>query len=179
MNLTEAFTLARTLMRQHGLGHVPFEFDRARVRFGGCHYIPRTGAIQKITLSEALTLANTADTVRKVILHEIAHALRGPGSGHDVRFRQIAREIGGHPDCRISADAAPPLYTGACGCKVHTKNRLPRNRPLFTCRRCGISFRFQRGQVSMSPTLVAATQVREQSSPPATLDEWRARKARA
>lgn len=163
-------------MNQHGLGHVPFHFDRATKRFGGCHFSRATGAVQKITLSEALTRANPENTVRKVILHEIAHAKRGAAGGHDLRFRQIAREIGGHPDCRITAEAAPPRYTGACGCRVHKKDRLPRSNPLFTCRRCGISFRFQRGEVAMPRTLVAAAQTKERKTPPQTLEEWRAQR---
>lgn len=84
-----AQTLALELMSKHGVGHWTFQFDRALRRFGLCKYQPKI-----ISLSHELVELNNADEVQDVILHEIAHAIVGPGHGHDYVWRQSARQIG-------------------------------------------------------------------------------------
>lgn len=89
MELEEARDLTLELMKQHGLEYCyRFEFDNAKRRFGHCSYRPRF-----ITLSKYLVLLNDYETVKNVILHEIAHALVGPGKGHNWVWREKAREI--------------------------------------------------------------------------------------
>jgi predicted SprT family Zn-dependent metalloprotease len=95
MNLHEVEKLADLLMARHGLDEEgwSFEFDRAKRRFGQCRHQDKA-----ISLSEHLTRLNAREKVKDTILHEIAHALAGPGVGHDPRWRQIAAEIGAWPE---------------------------------------------------------------------------------
>ena len=90
MDLMEARELALQLMKEHDLEYrFRFEFDNAKRRFGSCSFSPRI-----ITLSRNLVLLNDQQRVTNTILHEIAHALAGPGNGHNWVWRQIALEIG-------------------------------------------------------------------------------------
>lgn len=121
MNTSEAATLARSLMFAHGLDRWTFQFDNGLNRFGRCIH-----GKNMITLSEHLTRANTADRVRQTILHEIAHALVGPGAGHGPVWQRKAREIGVlDVSARFSAatTAIPQgryeLSCATCGNKAH------------------------------------------------------------
>jgi ribosomal protein S27AE len=89
MDLLEARELAHNLMKQHGLEFWHFEFDNAKSRFGICRH-----SLRRIGLSRNLVLLNTKKRVTNTILHEIAHALVGPGNGHNWVWRQKAIEIG-------------------------------------------------------------------------------------
>lgn len=90
MNLNDAKLLAERLMTDNGLiPHWTFRFDRAVRRFGCCYWRKRM-----ITLSRVLTELNAAAEVRDTILHEIAHALVGPGHWHDKAWKAKAAEIG-------------------------------------------------------------------------------------
>lgn len=114
MDLHAAEHLARTLMDDHGLTSWHFRFDNAVRRFGVCRYRDST-----ISMSRELTRLNVEAEVRDVILHEIAHALVGPGAGHGPKWRRKAREIGAQPTRCYEADAVqrpPAKYVGTCAC---------------------------------------------------------------
>lgn len=66
------------------------KIDKATNRFGLCCYSGRF-----ISISRALALANSEERVRKTVVHEIAHALVGPGYGHGEVWRAKDRELGG------------------------------------------------------------------------------------
>ena len=89
VDLGDAEQLARYQMALHGLSGWDFRFDRATRRFGCCNFSRRT-----ISLSRSIVLLNPADRVRATVLHEIAHALAGPGAGHGKAWREIALRIG-------------------------------------------------------------------------------------
>lgn len=118
MDISEAASLARTLMNQHGLGHVPFRFNRAKSALGITHFLRDrvTGEItvKDIALSEHFVKLLPEDEIRDVILHEIAHALT-PGHGHDPLWKRKAREIGAKPN-RCTAASARPEHSvkGVC-----------------------------------------------------------------
>ena len=57
-----------------------------------CRYGTRT-----IELSVFLVDRNGPEEVRDTILHEIAHALVGPGHGHDAVWKRQCIEIGARP----------------------------------------------------------------------------------
>jgi SprT-like family len=86
-----AESLALDLLVDTGLADVgwTFGFDRAKRRFGLCHYMN-----QKITVSAFSLPHRTEDDVRQTLLHEVAHALVGGGHGHDDVWLAQARALG-------------------------------------------------------------------------------------
>ena len=114
MNLADAAARARTLLQEHGLTAQgwTFAYDNAKARFGQCRYADRT-----ITLSRPITRLNEEHHIRTTLLHEIAHALAGPGTGHGPVWRRTARKLGIRPDrcydpAKVRTPPAP--YTGTC-----------------------------------------------------------------
>ncbi len=94
MDLREAETLARRLMAEHGLTAKGWRFgwDSARRRFGAARPSSLT-----ISLSVPLVSLNDEARVRNTILHEIAHALAGPGIRHEVsRFGRRRKKADWH-----------------------------------------------------------------------------------
>ncbi len=129
MQLIEAKNLALNLMREHKLLNMgwTFEFDNARRRFGVCRY--RT---KKIGLSKHLVSLNDEARVKNTILHEIAHALVGPGHGHNNVWRRKAIEIGCDGQrCYSTKVVETPesRYIAECkGCgKVHKRHKMTRS----------------------------------------------------
>ena len=66
-----------------------FRFETATGRAGICRYTART-----IALSVSYVLRAPWDDVRDTLLHEIAHAIVGPGHAHDAVWQTAARRIG-------------------------------------------------------------------------------------
>ncbi len=132
MNLDQAEKIAVSLMEKHQLTNWSFAFDRAKVRFGCCHYTKKT-----ITLSRYLTELNTEAHVRDTILHEIAHALVGKKHNHDRIWKAKALEIGCKPRrCYDVSDIKLPLrkYTAQCPqCKITFQTQKKRRVACATC----------------------------------------------
>jgi len=123
MDIDEARAMATDLMGHHHLAGWQLVFDRARTRAGVCRYDRR-----EIGLSRVLTALHPPDLVRGTILHEIAHALVGPGHAHDEVWRATAIAIGGDGLRRVSplAPTPPAPWVGRCahGHEV-TRHRRP------------------------------------------------------
>ena len=100
--LGEVRGLALSIMAEHGLAGWSFDYDRARRRKGSC-----THRKKLITLSEPFVLLNDNDAIRLTILHEIAHALVGPGHGHDAVWKAKCLEVGAQPRRCGEADMPP------------------------------------------------------------------------
>jgi predicted SprT family Zn-dependent metalloprotease len=131
MNLRDAKRRALDLMGQHGLKGWHFEFGQARRQFGLCD-LP----FRRIRLSAPLTRTNSRAKVQDTILHEIAHALAGPGHHHDDAWRAIARSIGCDGERCYGPDVRKPagkyvVYCPNCG----YRNEADRWR-LIACRSC-------------------------------------------
>ena len=90
--LREVAIEARGLMDRHGLGEWTLGFIAARGKLGECRPLDR-----RIGLSRHHAVTGPRELVTDTILHEIAHALAGPGAGHGPAWKAIARKIGATP----------------------------------------------------------------------------------
>ena len=136
MNIDEARQLAEDLIRQHQLTGWRLVFDRARTRAGVCRFGPR-----EIGLSRVLTALHPPELVRDTILHEIAHAIAGPGHAHDAVWRATAIRIGGDGRRCVSATAprAPAPWVGVCA-RGHEVSRHRRPSRPASCIQCASTF---------------------------------------
>ena len=90
--LREVAIEARGLMDRHGLGEWTLGFIAARGKLGECRPLHR-----HIGLSRYHAVTGSPEQVTDTVLHEIAHALAGPGAGHGPAWKAIARRIGATP----------------------------------------------------------------------------------
>lgn len=113
-----------------------FGFDHAKRRAGQCNYTER-----RITVSRYLAAKYTDDEIHQVLLHEVAHALAGPGVGHGPAWKRIAREIGYHGDRLHSGAIAEELapWMGVCP-RGHVHYRYRRPTRALACGRCARRF---------------------------------------
>ena len=118
MELSAALKLGRELMASHGLGDWVLNLDRARTRAGACR-----PARREISLSAHLTRLHPEMEVRDTILHEIAHALVGPGHG---QTRSGARR---HSRSAARASAARPPRPPSLRCLAGDVRQRARDDP--------------------------------------------------
>lgn len=146
MTQRDIVRLAHDLMRQHlhplfgGTGWT-FKLNTNKTQRGVCKFTKtdrRTGIqrpIKRIEVSvHLLSLPNPEQEVRNTLLHEIAHAMVGPGHNHDHVWKSAARRIGCTGD-RCGADMqVRPNFIGRCSkCPVE----FPRFRVKARMRRTG------------------------------------------
>lgn len=122
---------ANRLMVQHGLKGWSFQFDDAARRAGACCHSTRV-----ISLAREYCLAVPEEEWTNTVLHEIAHALVGPGHHHDAAWKSTARSIGCTADRCHSVTFTPPRYILSCPRCRWAATRLRRKRRLI-CRECG------------------------------------------
>lgn len=113
-----------------------FGFDHAKRRAGLCNFTSR-----RITVSRHLALRFDDDEIHQILLHEVAHALAGPGAGHGPQWKRIAADIGyagGRThDGEIAHELAP--WIGHCpGGHEHVRFRRPTRQS--SCARCARGF---------------------------------------
>lgn len=140
MELRRAELMAKDLIAEHlsGAGW-RFGWHQRVTAFGTCHH-----GLHEIKLSRPLTFRNDETFIRNVLLHEIAHALVGPGNGHNFAFKAMARKIGApfeHTKSSVKGNDASDIapYEWVCP-KGHVRgvaHRLPnRNRKPRSCGTC-------------------------------------------
>src|SRR5436305_8366046 len=88
-----AAALARDLLSTHGLTDWSFRLNRSRLNMGLCKYGPRT-----VELSVFFVERNSDEAIRDTLLHEVAHALVGPGHGHGPAWKAMCRRVGAKPE---------------------------------------------------------------------------------
>ena len=131
----QAAALARELLSAYGLTGWSFRLNRSKVNLGLCRYGPRT-----VELSSYFVEHNPEEVVRDTLLHEVAHALVGPGHGHDAAWQEMCLRVGAKPE-RLSFEAEMPsgrwqAVCGNCGMRHH-KHRRPKRMAGWWCCRCG------------------------------------------
>lgn len=129
MDLLEAQDLAIMTMEKHGLNDWLFDWSRAKTFLGLCSYNKQT-----IYLSKPLTEVNTVETMTDTIMHEIAHALVGPGKGHGPEWKAMAVALGADPrSAQKGAIPAPKKYYSIHHCgRKYSRDRLPTSRRYCT-----------------------------------------------
>lgn len=123
-------------MDEWGLSGWGFGFDRAVRRAGATNYTKK-----KITLSAHLVRLWDEAWVREVILHEIAHALAGPGAKHGPVWRQWAVRVGAQARRQLPPDlpAPAPKWVGVCPAG-HKVGRFRRPKSTLSCSICRPSY---------------------------------------
>jgi hypothetical protein len=111
--------------------------ERPQRRLGLCVY--RT---KRILLSEKFVLLNNIDRIQNCGLHEIAHAIVGPGHGHGPVWKLQAIALGIAPErCDRISVLAPGKYVAVCPnpqCqRIYQFYRKPKIDRLRWCRKCG------------------------------------------
>jgi len=130
----EVRNLALELMARHGLEGWTFAFNRRKRALGLCRFATRA-----IELSSYLVDGNSKEEVRDTILHEIAHALVGPGHGHDVVWKAKCVEVGAQPVRCGDADMPEGRWKASCpSCGLaFSRHRRPKRLRGWCCRTCG------------------------------------------
>lgn len=134
MNVRQAWEQGREILNDLGLGGWSLGFDRAKQRAGACHQ-----SKQIITLSEHYVRLNEWEEIRNTILHEAAHALAGPGHGHDYAWRNECYKLGISPDrCYDPKNVEMPkgniIYECPTHGEQHRGHRMPKR--TYICRKC-------------------------------------------
>lgn len=134
--------LVRHLLEKHGLTQQGWRFawDGARRRAGLCHYATKTIRLSRHYVD--LNVTERLDDVIDTILHEIAHALTGPGHQHDNVWKEVCVQVGAKPiRCYDASVVVMPKgrYLATCGgCgREFRRYRRPKAGSWRYCRACG------------------------------------------
>lgn len=131
---------ARQLLDSHGLSDWEFGFN-ANVRRAGVCFYPYRGEPGRIELSVHFAEKNSDKEVRDTLLHELAHALVGPGHGHDAVWRAKCRVIGAPTEACYGDEVEMPRgrWRAVCGCcaREFDRHRRPARADGWYCRPCG------------------------------------------
>src|SRR5580658_9496690 len=92
MDLRELEAIASQELTKHGLNGWSFGWADTKRRLGVCKH-----ATKRIEIAEYYALNNPPETVLDTLLHEIAHALAGPGARHGPVWKEVAVRIGAVP----------------------------------------------------------------------------------
>ena len=137
MDTTKAERIANELIRRHLELSMfwSFRYSNAKRYFGCCRYkilVFKGGELTipggEIILSRPLTALNSRAQVVDTLLHEISHAICGPGIGHSKAWKETAKKLGCRPE----------------RCCDTTKLILPPPRYIAECPNCGRQKGFER-----------------------------------
>lgn len=109
------FRKVSKLLGTHGLDDWDIFLDSSKRRAGMCDYeMKRLYFSMYFILNTDLCFNKKID----VVLHEIAHALVGPGHDHDNIWRQKALDIGSSGNEFVEFNLVKPLITQKCNCSI-------------------------------------------------------------
>lgn len=83
------FDTTTELLEEHGLYGWSVKLTQAYREIGKCNYTHKV-----INISLKIARVSPWEDVLDTILHEVAHAIAGPGKGHGAEWRHIARNLG-------------------------------------------------------------------------------------
>jgi predicted SprT family Zn-dependent metalloprotease len=127
--------MALQLMAEDGLDDWRFAFNHRKQAMGLCVYDRKTIELSIYFVERD----NPVEEIRDTILHEIAHALVGPGHGHDRVWKRKCLEIGARPKRCGEADMPDGRWRAlccSCGKQFH-RHRKPKRVTGWFCRACG------------------------------------------
>ncbi len=99
MELRDATKMATELMCKHGLPGMGWRlnvYDQYDGRMGWANSVTKV-----IGLSAGTLLGENQYGVEQLVLHEIAHAMVGPGHDHDATWRRMCVRIGALPSAEM------------------------------------------------------------------------------
>lgn len=151
----EVLGFAREMLDKHGLTGWKVRWDHAKRRAGACHFKSQT-----LSFSSVLAQIYPAETMQDVVLHEVAHALAGPGHNHDKYWKSVARQVGAIPKALLPPDLPQPQanWSGTCpNCGV-IRHLHSAPRRVASCGKCSRTFDSRyilqwsyRGEVAVPP----------------------------
>lgn len=135
-DLSRVTVWANALIRMHLDDTWSFAFDNAKRRAGLCDF-----SRKRISVSRYISARNDDDEVHQTLLHEVAHAMAGPGAGHGRQWKRIAREIGYVGGTLHYGDIPTELapWVGTCP-SGHTIYRYRRPSRPSSCPKCSPRF---------------------------------------
>jgi predicted SprT family Zn-dependent metalloprotease len=136
MERARAAALAQ--MQKWGLAGWGFRFNARRRGLGLCVY-PQGRTPGRIELSMHFVEMNPESEVLDTILHEVAHALAGPDTGHGPAWVEKCRLVGARPD--RCGDAVMPVGRYRANCpscgKLYHRHKRPKYVVGYYCIPCG------------------------------------------
>lgn len=132
MPVAQAREITQELLDEHGLKGWTVRFDNARRRAGQCNYRDRV-----ISLSRPLMALRSDEDTLQTITHEIAHAIVGPGHGHNQVWARKHRELGGNGQRCFEMEGIDPTapWVGTCSHgKQFARYRQPKRLEGWRCR---------------------------------------------
>jgi len=134
MDLKELEAIAVRELAKHGLTGWTFGFADTKRRLGVCKYQSK-----RIEIAHYYALNSPSEVVHDTLLHEIAHALVGPGVRHGAKWKAVAIRLGAKPNaCDSSPDTAvhPGDWQATCSACKKTAHLYKRPKSLtgYRCR---------------------------------------------
>jgi len=127
------------LLKLHGLKDLGWKFDigNRKRQIGTCFHSTKT-----ITISKWWIEDSTPEAITDTILHEIAHALVGPGNGHNKVWRAMCIKVGAKPircgDVVEHKTTAKPNYIVVCPTCLTQWPRTRLKKTTANAQHCGV-----------------------------------------
>lgn len=125
------------LLDKLGLHDWSVQWDNAKRRAGACNYNHK-----RISYSRHLIPNFPVEEQKATVIHEVAHALCPPRTGHGPLWKRTVRQLGGNPEVYISDDLpkAESDWIGYCPKCGHERHLHSRPRRVSVCIKCNTTF---------------------------------------